>query len=94
MRHERQVELLQRVADAGEHLRGLHAPACSVNPASAYTDPERFQRELQLLFRFYSRLIGPDYTRERQAHAGHCCSFHKRAPVNCGGAAWLFSAHD
>ena len=39
MRHERQVELLQRVADAGDHLRGLHAPHSAVRPASAYTDP-------------------------------------------------------
>src|SRR3954447_4463639 len=51
MRHERQVELLQRVADAGEHLAGLHASACSIHPASAYTDPERFERERRLLFR-------------------------------------------
>ena len=51
MRHERQVELLQRVADAGEHLRGLQAPASVRSPASAYTDLARFEREKQLLFR-------------------------------------------
>jgi phenylpropionate dioxygenase-like ring-hydroxylating dioxygenase large terminal subunit len=51
VRHERQVELLQRVANAGDHLRGLHAPHSAVRPASAYTDPARFERERQLLFR-------------------------------------------
>lgn len=51
MRHERQVELLRRVADAGDHLRGLHAPASRVHSAAAYTDEARFARERQLLFR-------------------------------------------
>ena len=51
MRHERQVELLQRVAAAGEHLRGLHADHSAVRPAAAYTDEARFERERQLLFR-------------------------------------------
>ena len=51
MRHERQVDLLQRVADSGPHLAGLHAPASYSNAASAYTDPERFDREMRLLFR-------------------------------------------
>jgi phenylpropionate dioxygenase-like ring-hydroxylating dioxygenase large terminal subunit len=51
MRHERQVELLQRVADAGEHFRGLQAPECLVHPAAVYTDPDRFEREVRLLFR-------------------------------------------
>jgi phenylpropionate dioxygenase-like ring-hydroxylating dioxygenase large terminal subunit len=51
MRRERQIELLERVADAGPHLEGLHAPASMVNPASVYTDPERFAEELRVLFR-------------------------------------------
>lgn len=51
MRHERQVELLRRVAAAGDHLAGLHAPASRTNPASAYTDPDRFAREMATLFR-------------------------------------------
>ncbi len=51
MRQERQVELLQRVADAGQHLEGLHAPASRVSPASAYTDPDRFAVEQRVLFR-------------------------------------------
>jgi nitrite reductase/ring-hydroxylating ferredoxin subunit len=51
MRHERQIELLQRVAGAGEHLRGLQAPHSAVRPAAAYTDEARFERERQRLFR-------------------------------------------
>ena len=60
MRHERQVELLQRVADAGEHLRGLHADHSAVRPAAAYTDEARFERERQLLFRDGPRLLRPE----------------------------------
>jgi phenylpropionate dioxygenase-like ring-hydroxylating dioxygenase large terminal subunit len=51
VRHERQVELLERVAAAGTHLQGLHAPASVTNPAAAYTDAARFDRELDVLFR-------------------------------------------
>ena len=51
MRHERQVELLERVAASGEHLQGLHAPASYTNAASAYTDEERFAKEMRVLFR-------------------------------------------
>jgi phenylpropionate dioxygenase-like ring-hydroxylating dioxygenase large terminal subunit len=58
MRHERQVELLQRVADSGEHFAGLHGTRSMVNPASAYTDPERFARELRVLFRDGPTLLG------------------------------------
>jgi nitrite reductase/ring-hydroxylating ferredoxin subunit len=58
VRHERQVELLQRVADSGPHFAGLHGPRSMVNPASAYTDPERFARELAVLFRHGPTLLG------------------------------------
>jgi phenylpropionate dioxygenase-like ring-hydroxylating dioxygenase large terminal subunit len=58
MRRERQVELLQRVADAGAHFAGLHAPRSMVNPAAAYTDPERFAKELRVLFRAGPTLLG------------------------------------
>ncbi len=51
MRPERQIELLERVADAGPHLAGLHADASAVHPASEYTDPDRFESELRVLFR-------------------------------------------
>ena len=51
MRHERQVELLRRVAESGPHLQGLHAAHSAVHPASAYTDPARYERERHLLFR-------------------------------------------
>lgn len=51
MRREREIELLERVRAAGPRLQGLHASASMVNPASAYTDAERFSRERRLLFR-------------------------------------------
>ena len=51
MRHERQVELLKRVAASGEHLKGLQAPGSATNPAAAYTDPARFEMEKKHLFR-------------------------------------------
>ncbi len=58
MRHERQVELLQRLANSGPHFQGMHAPHSMVNPASAYTDPDRFARELKVLFRNGPTLLG------------------------------------
>ena len=51
MRHERQVELLRRVAASGDHLKGLHAPSSATNAASVYADPARFEMERKLLFR-------------------------------------------
>ena len=48
MRHERQLELLDRVAAAGPRLQGLHAEASMMNPASAYTDADRFEREQRI----------------------------------------------
>ena len=51
MRHERQVELLKRVAASGDHLKGLHAPRSTTNAAAAYADPARFDLERKLLFR-------------------------------------------
>ena len=51
MRHERQVELLKRVAASGDHLKRLHAPSSATNAASAYTDPARFELERERLFR-------------------------------------------
>lgn len=51
MRHERQLELLQRVADAGPTMRGLHGPASAVHSPSEYTDRNRFDDEMRVLFR-------------------------------------------
>ena len=42
MRQERQIELLDRVAQAGPRLEGLQASASMVNGASVYTDPDRY----------------------------------------------------
>ena len=51
MRHERQLEILERIGDAGPRLVGLFGEASMVNPASAYTDPDRFALEQRSLFR-------------------------------------------
>ena len=51
MRKERQIELLTRVANAGDRLEGLHGDTSMTNLASAYCDPDRFQTELDVLFR-------------------------------------------
>jgi len=58
MRHERQVELLERVAASGPHFVGLHGDHSMVNPATAYTDPDRFRTELRVLFRDGPTLLG------------------------------------
>jgi phenylpropionate dioxygenase-like ring-hydroxylating dioxygenase large terminal subunit len=49
--HDRQVELLERVAVAGPQLVGLHGDASMVNDARVYTNPDRFEREMSELFR-------------------------------------------
>lgn len=51
MRRQRQIELLQRVADSGPRMEGLQVAESLVNPASAYTDPERFEAERRILFK-------------------------------------------
>jgi phenylpropionate dioxygenase-like ring-hydroxylating dioxygenase large terminal subunit len=51
MRHERQIELLDRVAEAGPRLAGLQGEASMVNRAAAYTDAGRFAAEQRHLFR-------------------------------------------
>lgn len=51
MRRERQIAYLERIADAGPRMRGLHASASYVNQASAYTDRTRFEVERSTLFR-------------------------------------------
>ena len=58
MRKERQIELLERVAASGSHFAGLFGERSMVNPASAYTDPDRFAREQRTLFREGPTLLG------------------------------------
>lgn len=56
MRHERQLEVLDRIGAAGEGLVGLFGPSSWVNQAAAYTSPERLAQEVDVLFR-----RGPTY---------------------------------
>lgn len=58
MRHERQVELLKRVLADQENTPAPLAPASGGNSAMAYTDPERFDRERQRLFREGPAFVG------------------------------------
>jgi phenylpropionate dioxygenase-like ring-hydroxylating dioxygenase large terminal subunit len=58
MRHERQVELLRRLKGVDPLVPWPLAPATMRNPARNYVDPERFERERQVLFRRRPQLIG------------------------------------
>jgi phenylpropionate dioxygenase-like ring-hydroxylating dioxygenase large terminal subunit len=58
VRRERQIELLERVAASGPHFAGLHGASSMVNPATSYTDPERFAVEQRVLFRDGPTLLG------------------------------------
>ncbi len=58
MRHEREVEILERLAASGERQVGLFGAESHVHPASAYTDPDRFALELSALFRSGPVLMG------------------------------------
>lgn len=51
MRHERQVELLERIANAGDNRQGLYGPSSMVQDPSVYIDADRFAREQRVLFR-------------------------------------------
>ena len=51
MRKERQLELLDRVAAAGDRLEGLYGESSLVNDAVNYCDPARFEIEQRVLFR-------------------------------------------
>lgn len=57
MRHERQVELLKRLQGVEAPRPGPLAPASMHNPASAYTSPTRFEREMKTLFRGVPMLV-------------------------------------
>lgn len=58
MRHERQVELLRRLAGSDAPRPGPLGLASMHNPATAYTSPERFDAEMRLLFRGRPVLVG------------------------------------
>jgi phenylpropionate dioxygenase-like ring-hydroxylating dioxygenase large terminal subunit len=51
VRHERQVDVLRRIAAAGPNLIGLFGPTSMVNPSSRYTDDSHFAEEQRVLFR-------------------------------------------
>jgi phenylpropionate dioxygenase-like ring-hydroxylating dioxygenase large terminal subunit len=51
MRRERQLALLERYQEFRGGKLPDHAPRSMRNPASAYTDPQRFDREMKQLFR-------------------------------------------
>jgi phenylpropionate dioxygenase-like ring-hydroxylating dioxygenase large terminal subunit len=51
MRHERQVELLRRLAGVDAPKPGPLGPTSMHNPASAYTSVDRFTQEVRRLFR-------------------------------------------
>ena len=58
MRHERQLEFLDRLARSGPDNTGLFSDHSYTEPASGYTDAERFSREVQHLFRAGPVLVG------------------------------------
>src|SRR5271154_6814408 len=58
MRHERQIELLRRLADLDPYEPWPLAPHSVRNPASAYADPARFEDERRVLFRRHPQMIG------------------------------------
>jgi phenylpropionate dioxygenase-like ring-hydroxylating dioxygenase large terminal subunit len=61
MRHERQLELLRRIEAAGVSLNSEPWPLAEATmrqPASAYADPERFAREMRVLFRQGPVMLG------------------------------------
>ena len=58
MRHERQIELLRQLKDVDPHEPWPLAEHSLRAPASAYTDPSRFQDERRVLFRRRPQLLG------------------------------------
>ena len=58
MRVARQLELLDRLVGADIDRPWSFAPASMRNPAAAYTDPGRFAREREVLFRNRPQFVG------------------------------------
>ncbi len=58
MDRSRELELLRRLAPGSAPRPGPLGARSMRNPASAYTCPERFQRERELLFRRWPSLVG------------------------------------
>jgi phenylpropionate dioxygenase-like ring-hydroxylating dioxygenase large terminal subunit len=59
MRHERQVELLNRLEGVDAPRPGPLAPASMHNPATAYTGADRYDAEMRTLFRGQPVLVAP-----------------------------------
>lgn len=58
MRQERQIELLDRLVGVNPNQPWNYAPASMRNPATAYTDPGRFEAERRVLFRGRPQFVG------------------------------------
>jgi phenylpropionate dioxygenase-like ring-hydroxylating dioxygenase large terminal subunit len=58
MRQARQAELLDRLVGIDTTRPWSNAPASLRNPATAYTDPVRFAREVEVLFKGQPQFVG------------------------------------
>lgn len=58
MRHSKQLELLDRLVGVDTSAPWSYAPASMRNAASAYVDPERFRKEMRVLFRERPQFVG------------------------------------
>lgn len=58
MRHSRQIELLERLVGVDVSEPWTYATASMRNPASAYTCPDRFAKEMRVLFRERPQFVG------------------------------------
>jgi phenylpropionate dioxygenase-like ring-hydroxylating dioxygenase large terminal subunit len=58
MRVARQIELLERLVGVDVNKPWSFAPASMRNPASAYTDPAHYAKEIRVLFRGRPQFVG------------------------------------